>query len=298
MAGCSSMFILTSFTLPLTALTVFSNTGVSCLHGPHQGAQKSTRTGWRFDSSMTSLTKVCVVVSLTDPSAVAVAACCSMFPAQRTLARTAKLVPAGRVCPIRPIKWEEKRRMQSWCLAGLRRRDRLDPWLMPRGLQEFEQPLPRSRRCPGVHQRVKVEHGMLHHGSVKHDSDAQSRVVDYREGCHRAGLDTNEVAHQVGGAKGKPPRSAEQSMQRPQLNHRVFKRYDEVHGSLFVAQKQILGVRAGNFAAHRLGLFDREQGLMADGLVRDAEAIQVGKKLVRRGGHWRFIGLGVAVAKP
>ena len=69
MAGCSSMFILTSLTLPLAARTAFSRMGVSCLHGPHHGAQKSTSTGWRFDSSMTSLTKVCVVVSLTSPSA-------------------------------------------------------------------------------------------------------------------------------------------------------------------------------------------------------------------------------------
>ena len=34
------------------------------LQGPHHGAQKSIRTGWRLDSSMTSLTNVCVVVSL------------------------------------------------------------------------------------------------------------------------------------------------------------------------------------------------------------------------------------------
>jgi hypothetical protein len=33
------MSILTSLTLPLAALTAFSRTGVSCLQGPHQGAQ-------------------------------------------------------------------------------------------------------------------------------------------------------------------------------------------------------------------------------------------------------------------
>ena len=43
--GCSSMFILTSRTLPPAAFTAFSSTGVSCLHGPHHGAQKSTSTG-------------------------------------------------------------------------------------------------------------------------------------------------------------------------------------------------------------------------------------------------------------
>jgi hypothetical protein len=63
-AGCSSIFILTSFTLPLAARTAFSSTGVSWRHGPHHGAQKSISTGWRRDSSMTSFTKVWVVVSL------------------------------------------------------------------------------------------------------------------------------------------------------------------------------------------------------------------------------------------
>ncbi len=69
--GCSSMFILTSLTLPLAALTTFSSTGVSCLQGPHQGAQKSTSTGWFIDSCMTSCRKPCVVVSLIRPASAA-----------------------------------------------------------------------------------------------------------------------------------------------------------------------------------------------------------------------------------
>src|ERR1700681_679455 len=79
------MFILTSLTLPLAALTAFSRIGVSCLQGPHQGAQKSTSTGWRLDSSMTSLTKACVVVSLATASAVMAPASCNMFPGPRPL---------------------------------------------------------------------------------------------------------------------------------------------------------------------------------------------------------------------
>src|SRR4051795_9081271 len=66
--GCSSMFILTSLTLPSTALTAFSSTGASCLHGPHQGAQKSTSTGWRRDSCSTSWRKPALVVSFTGLS--------------------------------------------------------------------------------------------------------------------------------------------------------------------------------------------------------------------------------------
>ena len=81
-AGCSSMFILASLTLPLAAFTAFSRIGVSCLQGPHQGAQKSTSTGWCLDSSITSLTKPCVVVSLTTLSAAAAIPppFCSIFP--------------------------------------------------------------------------------------------------------------------------------------------------------------------------------------------------------------------------
>jgi hypothetical protein len=50
------MSILTSRTLPRAVLTTFSSSGVSCLHGPHQVAQKSTSTG-TFDWT-TSLAKV------------------------------------------------------------------------------------------------------------------------------------------------------------------------------------------------------------------------------------------------
>src|SRR6185312_5669734 len=68
------MFILTSLTLPLALRTAFSSTGVSWRHGPHHGAQKSIRTGWRRDSSITSFTKVWVVVSLIRSDAAAGAA--------------------------------------------------------------------------------------------------------------------------------------------------------------------------------------------------------------------------------
>ncbi len=67
------MFILTSLTLPPAARTAFSSAGCSCLHGPHHGAQKSTSTGWRRDSWMTSAAKVAVVVSLiSSPAGAAV----------------------------------------------------------------------------------------------------------------------------------------------------------------------------------------------------------------------------------
>src|SRR4029078_2198443 len=94
-AGCSSMFIFASFTLPFAALTAFSRTGVSCLHGPHHGAQKSTRTGCCLDSSMTSFMKPCVVVSLTTSGVIAVAPpFCSIFENLFPPARTRRPVSA------------------------------------------------------------------------------------------------------------------------------------------------------------------------------------------------------------
>ena len=75
------MFILVSLTLPLAAFTAFSMIGVSCLQGPHHGAQKSTSTGWRLDSSITSFMKLCVVTSLTTSAAAVTAPpFCSIVP--------------------------------------------------------------------------------------------------------------------------------------------------------------------------------------------------------------------------
>src|SRR5205814_3056070 len=63
--GLSSILTLTIRTAPLVARTVFSRIGPSCLHGPHQGAQKSTITGASNDPSTTSVMKVAVVTSFT-----------------------------------------------------------------------------------------------------------------------------------------------------------------------------------------------------------------------------------------
>src|SRR5262249_10792339 len=62
----------------LAARTTSSSTGPSCLHGPHHSAQKSTSTGWRLDSSITSLTNVCVVVSLTTLLGAAASPLCNI----------------------------------------------------------------------------------------------------------------------------------------------------------------------------------------------------------------------------
>src|SRR5271169_5987425 len=158
------MFILTSFTLPLAALTVFSRIGVSCLQGWHHGAQKSTSTGWRLDSSITSLTKPCVVVSLTALSATAVIPppSCNIFirlyrrrmiffrkpgPIHGSSPRTG----FSGSCAIRfRLKWVIRRTnaIQSERPPG----HPLDPGQMAGGFEEFHQVVAGNRGGHGVDQ--------------------------------------------------------------------------------------------------------------------------------------------------
>src|SRR5947209_16037145 len=159
------MFILARLTLPLAAFTAFSSTGVSCLHGPHQGAQKSTSTGWRFDSSMTSFMKACVVVSLTR-SAVAAPPSCSIVIGFSNSAK----------CPVPcRINWLSGRRMQRRCAASLRfvRRagHRLDAWVVAGPAQELDEVVARDRGRHAVVERMIVERLLPHHRDVEHDGD-------------------------------------------------------------------------------------------------------------------------------
>src|SRR5271169_550953 len=101
---------------------------------------------------MTSLTKVCVVVSLTDASALAVSACCNI---DIDLMRFPFGPRRGEIQPIRLIKWEESGRMQS---RFFRPGNRLDPRRVAGRFEEFDEPVAGNGRGTGIHQRVKVEH--------------------------------------------------------------------------------------------------------------------------------------------
>src|SRR3979411_531968 len=57
------MFILTTFSSSPRSLAISSTTGATIRHGPHHGAQKSTRTG--TSASMTSAWKLTSVTSAT-----------------------------------------------------------------------------------------------------------------------------------------------------------------------------------------------------------------------------------------
>src|SRR5690348_7895127 len=164
------MFILTSLTLPLAALTTFSSTGVSCLHGPHHGAQKSISTGWRFDSSITSFTKDWVVVSLMRPSA-AVAVAVPPFCSMVSIPRPRRVVQTSRVAQLNGGyggRMQSPKGAQEGALGGgirgpdgdLRRsagrRNRLDPGCMAGGGEEPDEVVPADRGRHGVGERMEV----------------------------------------------------------------------------------------------------------------------------------------------
>ncbi len=102
--GCSSMFILTSLTFPLAALTAFSRTGVNCLQGPHQGAQKSTSTGWRADSAITSARNEAVVASLIRSPATPATLSASPSPTISKISSQPE-THAGERPPTLGVKW-------------------------------------------------------------------------------------------------------------------------------------------------------------------------------------------------
>src|SRR5512139_2948156 len=62
-SGLSSVFTLTTLTRPLNSAAISSRTGLRTLHGPHQGAQKSTSVGSL--ESTTSLLNVASVAATT-----------------------------------------------------------------------------------------------------------------------------------------------------------------------------------------------------------------------------------------
>lgn len=63
------MLTLTIRTAPRCSFTAFSSAGPSWRQGPHQGAQKSTTTGWSNEASTTSAMKVAVLVFFTRSAA-------------------------------------------------------------------------------------------------------------------------------------------------------------------------------------------------------------------------------------
>jgi hypothetical protein len=161
--------------------------------------------------------------------------------------------------------------------------------------QEFHQVVPRDRRRHRVGQRMRIDRGVRHQRRVEHHRDPLRGVVDRAERRHRAGRNTERFHHQVRGAEREPAGRAQSPVQRLQLDGGVLQRGDEEQRALLVAEKQVLGVAAGDAAAQAPRLLDREQRRMADRRVRDAEAVEGGEKLVGRGGRGGGQGRGHAL---
>src|SRR5690606_1589796 len=111
--GLASTSTLASTQAPLLSPASFSNTGPSCLHGPHQSAHRSTTTSCRSDLSTTSAWKVASVTSMTFPPAAPfvawppappcdacrAAASARAFTADRSTAPESEAETAGELLP-------------------------------------------------------------------------------------------------------------------------------------------------------------------------------------------------------
>jgi hypothetical protein len=169
---------------------------------------------------------------------------------------------------------------------------------MPGGFEELDQSVARNRRGAGILQGVKVEHGVRHHGRVEDDGHFAFLVVHHRKRRYRARLDAQKLAHRFRRSKRETPGGAKEPMQRFELDRRVFRRHDQEQAPFLVAQEQVLGEAANELIAIALRprLFDREYRLVPHRLVGDAETIQIGEEVVRRGG--RHVDIDIGQDKP
>src|SRR5262249_32473033 len=156
-------------------------------------AQKSTSTGWRLDSSITSLTNVCLVVSLTTLLGAAASPLCNIVissvlrpcrprrpsspvhldhlgPFHRALPLAAQASAAAPKTRIWPITWCQRGCLQSitQCRAGASCSATASirgGWPVASRPHEVRA---RDRGGHGVDQRVAVDGFMAHQRGVEH----------------------------------------------------------------------------------------------------------------------------------
>ena len=225
---------------------------MSCLQGPHQGAQKSISTGWRFDSSITSFMKPWVVVSLMRPSGAAAAAP-RRSPASSCVPR---LASGGPDCPgqhCSPIKWAGEpanaigfRRPAAAPATGTIR----GGW--PVASRNFTRSSRRDRGGHGVDQRMRVDDGVLISAASSTTVTRPARSLMAPNGVTAPGVDAERLPHQVGRAEREAAAGAEPPVQRFQLDRGVLQRGHQEQRVLLVLEEQVLGVAAGDRAAQRL----------------------------------------------
>jgi hypothetical protein len=151
--------------------------------------------------------------------------------------------------------------------------------------QEGDQVVAPNRGRHGVAQRMIVEHPVLHHGGIEHHAHPDVGVVQRRERGDGAGLDAERRAQELGRAEREAAAGAEPAVQRLELDRRIFERHHQEQGVLLVLEEQVLGMAAGDLAAQRARLLDREHRRMGHGRVRDAEPVEIREQVVGGGGH-------------
>ena len=207
--GCLSMSILTSFTLPLAALTTFSMIGRELLAGAapvgdeidHHGLLLGRLDHVRHEGLGGGFLDEVAgggrrgAVGLQQ----AHAGSSSGGRAGRRPANLIGLNGLDRRPNAMPQRFSGSLATAS-CAAGGR---------LPRGSAAG-----RRGRCAVVIvliERMIVQRFVPHHGFVEHDVDAPFRIVDGAERRHRAGFDAPDSAQQVGGAERKAAGRAERA---------------------------------------------------------------------------------------
>src|SRR6185437_6948309 len=270
------MFILTRETLPPASATAFSSAGASCLHGPHHGAQKSTRTGWRVEAVSTSARKEAVVTSLTGLALVSGAV------APLTFAMSHHLQPERRQSPRAPVshifltKW---RRSALYSTGGpilfQRRHDRLMAG-RPQELDEIGVSEPGRAR---VDEGMKVQPLMAHHRFIEHDGNLACPVVDRAEWGDVARPNAPDLFQELGGAERNAPLRPDFLMHPLEVDDGLLAEHQQEKATLPVLDEQVFRVAARNIAAQGPRVLDREQGRMVDGLGFDAERGEIGDEI-------------------
>src|SRR5829696_4478653 len=246
-SGFSSMLSLTMRTAPLAARTIFSSTGPSCLQGPHQGAQKSTMTGWSNEASTTSAMKLAVVTSLTTAAPAA-----APPPIKDSFAM--RYFSPGTFCKT----WRQADVMTSAASVarGLQIRTsthrqfvEIDDARPVPAIGDKAQEIGRRNSSRAVvAQRVIVERVVRQHGLVEHHRDSTGRVVGERERGHAPRGDAEPLLQEFGAAE-REARRAQRLRQALQVNASFLEGDDQPQFAFLVLEEQALAMPARQLAA-------------------------------------------------
>jgi hypothetical protein len=114
-----------------------------------------------------------------------------------------------------------------------------------------------------------------HQRCVEHHRDPPGRVVEEREGRHRAGLDAEHLAQLLRGAEREPPRGSDRAVHPLEVDRRLVLGRDEEKAALLVLDEQVLGMRPRDAGFHGPRFGDREDRFVLDGLGGDPESAEI-----------------------